>query len=650
MSSRSLRAEPFVVRLYDAKRGMVSNISDQRLGLEPDYYKFVSNWLFDRPRLMSVRGGSRSLTNAGIFMGTAPRSLGKYRPTSGSTALMVGRGTGIALVTPGAFTAQAMPGAAVFAVKPLRFEQLNDVLWVAEHLGANKPFGYIGTGWVSVDLPLVAPSPSAAVGAAGNVDIGQHFYRVRHTFINGSSIATPVTGPGVGGSVVPGVASIINVGNPPGPNGLPTVAPGGRTDWLFWTLERTKANDPLGVNGTWYFVRTGTTATVADNVSDASLFDVVKDGWYTGPQIFNGIVPHADRMFGWTGSLLFPSWAIGQRPFLGIFNFDPLNAYRIGADDGDIILTVVRQAGRLVVFKARSHHFLEGRDLSSFTVTDFDGGVSGPRAACVVLDRLFYYNDAGLFELGKREPFGWREAGHYLSQINPGARDKVILRAIGTRYLFIGYPPNVSSVNLEALTYDFLTGTWSHHTEVEAADLLYQQDADFGSARSIMACPVDQGASQFQLFAGFDGVFDKRASDGTGGVPVRATADSPLLDLNVPDEWKEITRIEGSIESDGASVSVTISSPDTGESSTTNITSVGEGDNWAPAAGAGADDAVWDTTLWNGTGEERSTPSGVRRGLLCKRFRLTISSTPDSPVAFLGATVDGKLRPERRNV
>lgn len=639
-----LRPLDFRYPLFDFSGGIIGNISESDAG-RVRYIKLGDNVLFEPPRAFSVRGGSRALSTA--TLGAAPHSLGKLRPTAGTRRMFVGRGTGISLAATGSYTNQTMPGSATFAGNFLRFEQLNEVLWVTEHVGANKPFGYIeGVGWVAIDLPVITPVPNFTIGAAGNVDVGQHYYRVRHRFVNGASPATtPV-------SVNPGVASKIDIGTV---TALPTAGPGGRTDWLGWTIERTKANDPKGSSGVYYQVAFGNTATYQDNTADALLWDAVIEGWYTGPQIFSGTIAFRERMFGWTGSLLYPSWEIAAPAQLGIFNFDPLNALRVGADDGDSIVTATDRAGQLVIFKGRSMHILDGTDLLTFDIIDVPntGGAAGPRCCCTVGgENVFFYNDDGLFRVKRNgcESFGWEQIGHYLANIFDARRDKVVLRAIGTRYLFIGYSSGNSSFNNEALLYDFRTRTWDHYTRFNAEDLFYSEDVDFQNARVIVADAEDQGGTTFQCWIEHDGILRHRAQDGTGGAALPVFVETPFLDMGKPEAWKELRRLTLSAVAEGQEATLTVTTEE-GTAFSTTIHFATQGNLWGDDSGSvGASDLVWDDDDWAADDDQEPIVVPIGRGLLSRRFKVSITLNAVTAFRFNGLTAEGTIRPERRMV
>jgi hypothetical protein len=633
----------FRIPLYDLSGGIVGNISeaDVRRG-RPRWLKRSDNMLSEPPRALTLRSGSRALSTA--LMTSVGHSIGKIRTSAGVQKLFVGRGTGIVLATTTAYTAQTLP--ASLGGSELRFEQLNDVLWVAEHGGTNKPFGFIdGLGWVAIESPVVTPAPDVAVGAAGNVNAGVHFYRVRNRFVNGASLAIALSP----SSVNPGVASTINIG---AVTPLPTAGPGGRTDWLGWTIERTKANDPKGASGVWYQVAFGTTATYADNTADSLLWDAVTEGWYTGPQVFNGIVPHRQRMFGWKGHLLYPSWEIAANASLGIFNFDPLNALRVGSDDGDSIVAATPRAGQLVLAKSRSVHVLDGSDLFTFEVVDVPetGGAAGPRCLCTVGgDKVFIYNDDGLFIMRRNalEPFGWEQIGHYLADIIDVRRSKVVLRAIGTRYLFMGYSSGLSSFNNEALLYDFRTRTWAHFNKFNADDLFYQEDADFVNARAIVADGEDQGGGLFGCWIELDGVKRKRAQNGTGGSDIPAYFETPLLDGGLPEAWKDVRRIVLSAIGESQSVTVTITG-ESGESQSVTILLSLFGSGWGDDDGViDAEDLVWDDRDWAGDEEQDSVPVPIDKGLVAKRFKVSLTLNASRAFRFNGLTIEGNILPAR---
>lgn len=637
-----MRSQRFRHEVYDFSRGTVGNLSDLKLG-KVNFLKRSSNVVFTPTRGTRSRAGSRAISSA--TLDKKPHSLGKYMSTSGANKMFVGAESSVYEAGLASYAAQSLPIA--LNGGPLSFEQLNDVLFCAEHLGGHKPVCYIGTSWEKVELPIPVAG-AVAVGAGGNVDVGTHHYRVRNLYTNGGSKAYYV------GSVVLGVASIVNF------TLFPTVAPGGRADWRGWVLERTKANDPLGALGLYYRVFEGNGATPSpypDNSADVNLWDAVTDGWYTGPQEFDGFISHRGRMFGWKGSLLYPSWEIGGDAGTGIMNFDPLNALRAGSDDGDTILAAKLQGARAVIFKNRSSHFLEGSDFDSFNVVDIPdaGGIAGPRCACTVNGTtIVFYNEDGLFIMraSTPEPFGWVEMGEYISSVNPARRSSVVLTNVGNRYLFMSYSAGVSLYNNEAIMYDFNTRTWSHFTEFNAEDMLFQQDTSFASSRIIVADGMDRGAPPahaYQLYSEMSGQKLRRASNDTGGVTIPARYELPSLDGGSPTTWKDLERVEVSLEGTATDYSVTIIS-DTGASFSATVRASGGGKDWCEDVAVHADDLEWDVGEWGADDQVGGTPIGVQKGMLGKRFSVVISAFSGEVTGVRGIAIDGRVRPERRKV
>jgi len=634
-----VKSQEFRKPLYDFSRGIVGNISDVGFRGDPNFLKRANNHVFSPMRALRVREGSRAL--CADVIAEQPHSLGKYQPTSGTKRLFAGVGADIYEVGALTYTLQSIPFA--LGGGKLWMSQLNDVLFASEIGGGQRPMCFIGASWVTALLPAPVAG-AAAVGAAGNVNAGTHYYRVRNRYTNGSSTSYAI------GSVAPGVASQINM------TLLPAAAPGGRADWLGWTLERTKANDPLGANGRFFIVATGNTAAYTDNTADADLWDTVTEGWYTPPAEFDGVVPYRGRMFGWKGTFLYPSWEIGSDAYLGIMNFDPLNALRAGSDDGDSIQGVVTQGARAIAYKSLSMHFIEGSDLDSFNVVTIPdaGGIAGPRAVATMRGTIVVtYNSDGLFIMrgSTPEPFGWKEIGHYLDTVNPSRRADVVLKNIGNRYLIMCYSAGLSLYNNEALAYDFNTSTWAHYTEFNAEDMLYQQDGTFSNA-TILACDgQDRGAgpSEYQCYSMLDGIRDRRASDDSGGDSISTFMELTYLDLGMPDKWKDLNRVELCVEGTATDYAITIVS-ENGAAHSATVLAYGTGKDWCEDVATHPDDLEWDVGDWGADDQLTGVPVGIPGGVLGKLFSVTIRAQAAETTGLRGIVFDGRLRPERRKV
>lgn len=634
-----MRSRDFRKSMYDFKRGTVGNLSDLAIGAA-DFMRLTNNLMFAPVRGTRLRPGSRALSED--VLAAQPHSLGKYLSTSGANKNFVGVGTDIYDIGSLLYTVQTLPYS--FGGGMLRFCQLNDVLFVGEYEGGLKPQCYIGTSWELVQLPVPAGHTTAAPTAGGAVNAGVHYYRVRNRYTNGSSLAAacaPTNQTTAAGNLTVPIA------------GLPTVAPGGRADWLGWTLERTKANDPLGQSGRYFLVATGTTAAFNDTVSDDSLWDVVTDGWYTGPQEFDGMVPYRLRLFGWKGTFLYPSWEIGSDAYTGIMNFDPLNALRVGSDDGDTIQGFTPQGARGIIFKRRSMHMLEGSDLDSFNIVDVPdaGGIAGPRC-CVTMKgtTVIFYNSTGLYIMkgSTPTPFGWTEVGHYLETVNPARQSKVVLSNVGNRYFVMAYSAGFSLYNNEALVFDFNTNTWSHFTNFYAEDMLYQEDGSFSGATCIIASGIDR-AGDFQCYAALDGVRDYRNSDDTGGDALPILSGLPFFDAGAPDEWKDLRRVEVALEGTATDYSVTITS-NTGAAFSTTIRAQGGGKDWCEDVATYPDDLEWDVGDWAADDQIEGTPIPIPNGMLGKRFSVILSASGSETTGIRGVVFDGRYRPERKMV
>jgi len=633
------RPVPFELPIYDFSGGIIGNLSDYALGRSAFLVR-ANNLIFVPTRGTRSRDGSRELCSSRLA--AAPHSLSKYLPTTGTAKLFVGHGTSISLMTDAAITAQSLPLS--LTGKQLRFAQLNDVLFAAEHNGAHKPIAYLGTAWAQTDLQVPAGVTSAAATAGGSVDAGAHHWRVRNRYLNGCSVAFYIgTKTIIAGTQTVPFAS------------MPSAAPGGRTDWLGWVLERTKANDPLGANGIYYEVATGTAAGPTDAAADSTLWNAVRDTWYNAPLNFNGTIPHFDRMFGWEGTFLWPSWSVGGDQYTGIFNYYPLLSLRVGADDGDIIMAATPQGGRLVIFKNRSMHFLEGVDEQSWQVISVPdtGGVAGPRACCTVNgSTVIHYNSDGLWitTASTPKPFGWNEISHYLAEVTSTRADKVALFNIGNRFFVMSYSANGSAINNEAVAYDFNTKTWAHFTNFYVEDAFLQEDTDFSSARTLAACGLDiTGASGFNCLSMLDGSRDLRASVGTGGVEIPLYVEIPRIDMGSPRTWKNLQRIEVTVEG-GATEFIVRVEPDAGPQFSFSAVAVTGGKDWCEDVATHPDDLEWDVGDWAVDENVASTPTGIPGGMLSKRFRVSMSASTTEQSGVRGLVLHGSTRPERKNV
>lgn len=635
------RVTPMQVSIYDLSGGIVGNVSTFKLGPKPWLVR-GDNLIFSPARGVRVRPGSRELSTARLA--SQPHSISKWLQTGGTRKTFVGHGTGISELTASAVTAQTLPLA--FSGKPIRFTQQNDVMFACEAGGGHRPAVYLGPGSTWHQSNLQAPaSPGIAAAAGGAVDAGTHYYRARNRYVNGCSLATAATPTNL--VIAPGTQTVQVTG-------LPTTAPSSRPDWLGWVLERTKANDPLGASGTYYEVATGTTAAYNDAAADTSLWEIMRDTWYTPPGNFNGMIAMHDRLFGWVESFLYPSWEIGtaQARYAGIYNFYPLDVLRVGADDGDSIVSATGQSGRMVVFKSGSMHFVEGVDPLSFQVISVpdSSGVAGPRCCCTVAgSNVIHYNQDGLFitRASRPEAFGWGQIGHYLDEVNPVRRDRVCLFNIGNRFFVMSYSANGSTVNNEAIVYDFHTRTWTHWVHFYVEDAYVQRDADFSDARILTADGRDLDSSDYNCFAVLDGLRDDRAPDGTGGTSRAFMLQYPEIDGGDNERFKELNRVQATIEGSATDATVYIES-DEGRPFLFTADSRSSGKDWCEDVATHPDDLEWDVGDWAEDEQVGSGVSGIPGGMLGTRFKLKISGQTAEESGVRGVTIDGFWRPERR--
>lgn len=499
-------------RAISFDRGLLSGDSDY--GTKPNCMRRVDNVLFRPLRAMSVRQGSRDLS--GGQLSQQPTSLAKYYNPSGNR-LMVATKSGAAgniyRVTPSSYVAQTLP----FAPTDLRwtFTNLNGILIGQQWGSAQSPIFCAGTDtWLSCNLPTSGQPTVANVAGAGP-ETGNRYYRVRERYNNGSSLA--------------GIAStVINTG---GANFVRLTFPAtsGRADRVGWTVERTKAGATNA--GPWWFVAdvAGSPATYDDSRLDTDLFTLIDDGMHgsalypaagTCPR-FEGVIAYADRLFGWTGSILYASQMIGDEESTGIFNFDPELQYFFDKDDGDTIRCVKTQGDRLVVWKGRSIWALEGTHPDNFTVTKiYDGlGSAGPRAvASFGTWCVFHSGKSGLHLLAGNEikAIGWLEAGYYIDQVDETRSDEVLLVNYLGEMCLCWVPTKNNTYVDDTIVFDLRSKTWSHLKGWRAVDAFVQKDeADFNRAGLIFADPkqiTPSSVSSFSTNASYVAWMDNRVA------------------------------------------------------------------------------------------------------------------------------------------
>jgi hypothetical protein len=464
--------EEIQLSIRDFSRGVVGGISERGIS-KIDFLSAVDN-LYGRPvRGMRVRPGSRDLSTA--ILSDQPHSLmGFY--SGGGNKLFVGAAAKIFEVQAGAYALQSLPGGHPATSDIFMHTNLNGLLVATQRGGALTPLTFDGTSWKELKLE----KPVAAIGFAADsaivppnlgVDVGTHYYRIRWRFTNGSSLAGPVSA----AHVVAGPNQTVNINA-----GL---AGSARSDYIGWTLERTKVNAPSSA-GPWWFVADGTAAVYADAASDASLGYQVDEGLHHEPPHFDGITAFAGRLWGWAGSGLYASQAIGDLEATGIANFDPDLLFQVAKDDGDTIQTCIVVQKELLILKRRSVHVMSGVDPESFLLESIvyadpsrgsEAGCGGPRAACVIGGVAHFWGESGglfTYARGSVKPEAWVEMGRYLDELNTPEIDKLLLINHQGNYILAWYPRAADLVAKDQIVLDARLSRWYHWKGWTARDAI----------------------------------------------------------------------------------------------------------------------------------------------------------------------------------
>lgn len=468
-----------------------------------------------------------------------------------------------------------------------------------------------------------------AAAAGGSIPVGsQPYYRLRFRYSDGSSrsnaplqLGAPIAGPNQ-------TVNLTNIANEI------------RSDYLGWTLERTKSGG-LSI-GPFYFVADGTGTTYSDAAADSDLGDVADENVHGEPPHFNGIVAYKDRLVGWVGATLWFSQSVGDIEATGIANWNALNASDIGPDDGDAINAVVVQVDRLAVLKRWSAWAVEGDDITNFRAFPLGkgAGASGPRAACVAGATVYFWGDAGMHRIRQNivEPFGWTEQGHTFAKIKAGQYGDVVLKNYLGQHLLMFFSTD-ATYNDDGLAYDLRFGGWVAIKGWYVADLLVQKAGAFGNAQAIVMVDrrdLDAGAGfDYPVWLGFYGFKDEKASNGTGGIAPSVVVETPKIDDGMPDVDKEWERIQGFIEGDSVTVNLAVLLDPPGSASVTLVT--------ASTA------ALWGAVTWGAFNWASSTDSeghsGLPRGTVGRRYAVRMTCSPPGEFVFKGYTMDGILQP-----
>ena len=483
--------QEILLEMREFSRGIMGGVSERGIA-RPNWLAAADN-LYGRPyRAMSVRPGSRDATQS--WLTREPHSLMAFYSVA-VNRLFVGNGPGIDEAQASGYAPQTLPAGNLASSDILSHTNLNGLLIVTQRGGNKVPLEYDGTSWKELALPTPAVTPTfgADTNVAGAiVDVGTHFYRVRHRYNNGSTVAgTPTAA-----HVVGAPNQQVNI-----TGGLNPASP--RDDYVGWTLERTKVNG--SVIGPWWFLADGSTATYADKSADADLGYIADDGFHIAPPHFDGLAAFTGRLWGWAGSGLHASQVIGDVEATGISNFDPDLLYQIAKDDGDSIQTCLVVLDELLILKKRSVHIISGIDPESYVLTSVvyadpergsEAGCAGPRSACVIGGKAYFWGDSGLFSYsrGTVRPEAWREMGHYIDEVNRAALDKLLLMNHQGDYMLAWYPRSSSPVAQDQLVLDARFGQWWHWNGWRASAAIALKGGLFDNAGLVIADPTDHGA------------------------------------------------------------------------------------------------------------------------------------------------------------
>jgi hypothetical protein len=477
--------------------------------------------------------------------------------------------------------------------------------------------------------------PGAAAGvqltltgaAGGGLTTGQtYYYRLRYRFTHGSGRATTNTH-----SIALGANTQVQI---------TTIPDEIRSDYLGWTLERTKAGGTAA--GPFYFVADGTGPTYNDVIADADLGNVSDENIHGEPPHLDGVIAYKDRLVGWAGSTIYFSQAVGDIEATGICNWNALNASDIGPDDGDTIRAVVVQVDRLAVLKRWSTWAVEGDDIVSFRAFPIykGAGCAGPRAAAAVGSAVYFFGDAGFHRLvGNRvEPFGWVEVGHIFDTFRPGQFADVVVRNYLGQLVLVSFA-SATGDNDDMLVYDMRFGAWTRITGWFFSDLLVQKGGSFGDAQAIVAIDrrdLDTGGGfDYPVWLGFYGFKDQKASNGSGGTPPNVVVETPMIDDGSPVVEKDWERIQHFISGTNVSATVTIRMDPYRTSSI--------------AIQANQSGAVWGVPLWGAFTWAQASDSGPQLGLpsgtFGRRYAHRLVCQPESDLTYKGFEMHGIAQP-----
>lgn len=478
--------EEITIRMEDFSRGIMGGVSERGIR-RPNWLSAADN-LYGRPyRGTRVRPGSRNISSASLS--NPPHSLMAFY-SGGGNKLFVAESNVIREVTSTAYVLQTLPATHPAGSDIWSHINLNGLLITTQRGGDKVPIQYDGT-WKELKLPKPAALITfAADSSPGSVDAGTHFYRIRWRFRDGSSLAGTVSAPRV----------VANPNNTVNING--GLAASSRSDYLGWTLERTKVNGT--VNGPFWFVADGNTTTYADTKSDAQLGYMADEGLHGEAPHFDGITAFAGRLWGWVGSNLQCSQAIGDLEATGIANFDAELLFPIAKDDGDSIQACIVVIDELLILKRRSVHVISGTDPESFVLRSIvyadpargsEAGCGGPRAVCVIGGKAYFWGESGglfSYQRGGVQPEAWSEMGRYLDEINGSALDFLVLINHQGNYIIAWYPRGASTESSDQVVYDARFKQWWHWKGWTARDAIELKGGLFGNATLVYCDPANR--------------------------------------------------------------------------------------------------------------------------------------------------------------
>jgi hypothetical protein len=419
-----------------------------------------------------------------------------------------------------------------------------------------------------------------------------------------------------------------------------------RSDYLGWTLERTKAGGT--VNGPFYLVADSTTATTLtylDTKADGDLGYRCSDGdaVHGDAPHLDGLLAFKDRLVGWQGSNVWFSQAVADIEATGIANWNPLNVLSIGPDDGDNITCVVRQVDRLIVFKRWSVWGVEGDDITSFRVFPLyhGAGASGCRSAASVGAAVYFWGDAGFHRLSGNsvEPFGWTEMGHLFATFKPGQSGDVVVKNYLGQYVLVSFA-RTANYNDDMLVYDLRFGAWTRISGWYASDIVVQKAGTFGDRQAIVTVDRldrDSGAGfDYPVWLAFYGFKDEKASNGTGGSAPLVTIETPPIDDGMPDIDKDWESIQLFLSGTAVAANVEVVVDGTKRCSR-SVTAAQSGVLWGSA--------LWGSFVW-ATTDDSAPIHGLDPGTVGRRYVLRFVCRPTGDLTFSGYAMDGIVQPK----